>query len=50
MHTHGYRPCFVAGTPLKDSLFTCKPIEEFRVGDLILSKNDADPNAPVAAA
>jgi hypothetical protein len=36
--------CFAAGTPLLDSWMTAKPIEEFRPGDLILARDEHDPN------
>jgi hypothetical protein len=38
--------CFVAGTPLLTQDGS-KPIEEFKVGDLVLSAPEDDPSAPV---
>lgn len=38
--------CFVAGTPLLTPNGH-KPIEDFRPGDLILSRSDKDPNSPI---
>jgi hypothetical protein len=38
--------CFVAGTPLLTPIGE-KPIEEFRPGDEILSRNEQDPNGPI---
>ena len=40
------RVCFAAGTPLLTPTGT-KPIEKFKVGDVILSRRDDNPNAPV---
>jgi hypothetical protein len=40
--------CFAAGTPLL-TLDGCKPIEEFRVGDLVLSRAEVDADGPVVA-
>ena len=40
--------CFAAGTPLLTP-DGAKPIEEFKVGDLVLSAPEDDPNGPVAA-
>ncbi|HEY2787642.1 MAG TPA: polymorphic toxin-type HINT domain-containing protein [Fimbriiglobus sp.] len=34
--------CFAAGTPLLDSWTTSKPIEEFQIGDLVLSRDEFD--------
>src|SRR5262249_35771654 len=42
------RGCFAAGTPLRTPEGH-KAIEEFREGDLLLSRSDADPDGPVAA-
>src|SRR5262245_30127225 len=36
--------CFAAGTELKDSWTTSKPIEQFKAGDLVLSQNELDPD------
>jgi hypothetical protein len=35
--------CFAAGTPLYDTYTTAKPIEQFQVGDTILSRDENDP-------
>jgi hypothetical protein len=35
--------CFAAGTSLYDSWTTAKPIEQFQVGDTILSRDENDP-------
>ncbi len=35
--------CFAAGTPLYDTWTTAKPIEEFRPGDMVLSRDENDP-------
>lgn len=40
------RVCFAAGTPLLTPEGS-KPIEQFRVGDLLLSRNEFDPEGPV---
>src|SRR5205823_5076265 len=40
--------CFAAGTPLLTP-DGHKPIEQFAVGDLILSRNESDPTGPVTA-
>lgn len=40
--------CFVAGTPLLTP-DGAKPIEQFVPGDLVLSRNEDDPDAPVVA-
>jgi RHS repeat-associated protein len=40
--------CFAAGTPLLTPNGT-KPIEQFQVGDLVLSSPEDDPNGPVVA-
>ncbi len=40
------RTCFAAGTPLLTPDGS-KPIDEFKVGDLLLSAPDDDPSAPV---
>jgi RHS repeat-associated protein len=41
------RTCFAVGTPLLTP-DGAKPIEEFKVGDLLLSAPEDDPNGPVA--
>ena len=41
-----FKACFVAGTPLRTAAGS-KPIEDFRVGDEILSRNEFDPAAPL---
>src|SRR5207249_10661778 len=35
--------CFAAGTPLYGGWTTAKPIEQFRPGDPVLSRNENDP-------
>jgi RHS repeat-associated protein len=42
------KACFAAGTPLLTP-DGCKPIEEFRVGDLVLSRAEVDADGPVVA-
>jgi RHS repeat-associated protein len=42
----GLRVCFAAGTPLLTPEGS-KLIEQFRVGDLILSRNEFDPEGPI---
>jgi hypothetical protein len=42
------RSCFTAGTPLLTPKGS-KPIEQFKAGDLVLSRNEDDPAAPVMA-
>ncbi len=42
------RSCFVAGTPLPTPEGS-KPIEEFVPGDLVLSRDEDDPDGPVVA-
>jgi hypothetical protein len=42
------KACFAAGTPLLTP-DGCKPIEEFRVGDLVLSRAEEDADGPVVA-
>jgi hypothetical protein len=42
------RSCFVAGTPLLTP-DGARPIDEFRAGDLVLSRDENDPAAPVVA-
>jgi hypothetical protein len=39
-------PCFAAGTPLLDGWRTAKPIERFREGDFVLSRDQHDPTGP----
>jgi hypothetical protein len=40
--------CFAAGTPLYETWTTAKPIEQFRPGDTVLSRDENDPaGAPV---
>ena len=41
-------PCFAAGTPIRTPQGQM-PIEQLRVGDLVLSRDEHDPNSPVAA-
>ena len=36
--------CFAAGVPLYDSLTTAKPIDKFQVGDLVLSRDENNPD------
>jgi hypothetical protein len=40
------RTCFAAGTPLLTASGS-KPIEDFRVGDLLLSASEDDPAGPI---
>jgi hypothetical protein len=42
------RACFAAGTPLMCSLTESKPIDEFQVGDMILSRSEFDAGGPLA--
>ena len=46
--TSAVQPCFVAGTPILTP-DGAKPIEQIKVGDLVLSAPEDDPSAPVAA-
>jgi len=43
-----FQSCFAAGTPLLTPTGS-KPIEEFRPGDLLLSRSEFDPDGPVEA-
>ena len=42
------KACFVAGTPIRTPEGS-KPVEQFRAGDLVLSRDELDPNGAVAA-
>jgi len=44
----GFKVCFSAGTPIRTPLGTCL-IEDIRVGDMVLSRDEANPNGLVVA-
>ena len=43
-----FRACFAAGTPLRTPDGS-KPIEQFKPGDLVLSRSEHDPDGPIEA-